>query len=61
MGKIFGDKKVNFLGLHNTMTVSWPTNEVFKICELGKNLFQFVFSNQEDLRRVADGRAWTFD
>lgn len=59
--KIFGDKKANFVGLWNTMTAIWPTKEMFKIRELGKNLFQFVFSNQEDLHRVAVGKVWTFD
>lgn len=34
VGKIYGDKKVNFAGLCNTMTTIWPTKEVFKIREL---------------------------
>lgn len=61
VGKIFGDRKVNFVGLKNTMTAIGPTKEVFQTRELGKNLFQFVFKNQEDLRRVATGKVWTFD
>lgn len=43
VGKIYGDKRVNFVGLRNTMLVIWPTKEPFKVRELGVNLFQFVF------------------
>lgn len=49
------------MGLCNTMIAIWPTKEAFKIRELGKNLFQFVFSNMEDLRQAVNGRVWTFD
>lgn len=38
VGKIYGDKKVNFVGLHNTMTTIWTTKgdgkEPFSVCFL---------------------------
>lgn len=43
------------------MTAIWLVNEPFKIHELGFHLFQFVFSSQEDLRRVLTEKVWTFD
>lgn len=49
------------MGLKSTMAAIWPTKEVFKIRELDRNLFQFVFSNQEDLRRVVNGKVWISD
>lgn len=61
VGKIYGEKRINFVGLRNTMTTIWPAKEPFKVRELGTNLFQFVFSNQEDMRRVINGKTWTFD
>lgn len=60
VGKIFGDKWVNFVGLRNTMTFIWPLKSTVKIWELGINLFQFVFTILEDMRRVVNGRVWTF-
>lgn len=61
VGKIFGEKRINFVGLRNTMTAIWPTKEPIKVRELGFNLFQFVFNTLEDLRRVVRGKVWTFD
>lgn len=60
-GRIYGDKQVNFVGFRNTMTAIWPVKEPFKLRELGRNLFQIVFSSQEDLKRILNGKAWTFD
>lgn len=61
VGKIFGEKRVNFVGLRNTMTSIWPLKSTVKIRELGINLFQFVFANLEDMKRVVNGRVWTFN
>lgn len=59
--KIYGEKRVSFVGSRNTITAIWLTKEPFKVKELGFNLFQFVFSNQEDKKKVAQGKAWTFE
>lgn len=61
VGKFFGDKRVNFVGLRNTLTSIWPLKSTVKIRELGINLFQFVFANLEDMKRVVNGRVWTFN
>lgn len=61
VGKIFGEKRVNFVGLRNTMNSIWTNKSPIKIHELDTNLFQFVFSNQEDMQRVVNGRVWTFN
>lgn len=49
IGKIFGDKQVNFVGLRSTLSSIWSTSGPFKIRELGINLFQFVFANTQDM------------
>lgn len=61
IGKVFGDKQVNFVGLRNTLTSIWSTIGPFKIRELGTNLFHFVFTNTQDQQKVLHGTAWTFD
>lgn len=43
------------------MTAIWLTKEPFKVKGLGFNLFQFVFSNQEDKKKVAQWKVWTVD
>lgn len=57
IGRIYGDKAVNFTGLRNTLTSIWSSTDSFKIRELGPNLYQFVFSNQQDKTRILNGRA----
>lgn len=39
----------------------WAGTEPEKIREMGINLYQFVFANQEEKLRVLNGKAWTFD
>lgn len=60
-GMFYEEKRVNLLGFRNTMIAIWLVKEDFKLRELGSNLFQIVFSNQEDLKRVLNGKAWTYD
>lgn len=61
IGKIFGDKVVNYAGLKNTMSLLWSTADLVKIREMGVNLFQFVFANQTDMMRILKRKNWTFD
>lgn len=61
VGEIYDEKRVSFIGLRNTMTTIWLTKELFNVRELEANLFQFAFSNQEDKKKVANGKVWAFD
>ncbi|KAK6140965.1 hypothetical protein DH2020_025293 [Rehmannia glutinosa] len=61
IGRLFGDKKVNFAGFRSTVTAIWQTKESFTVREIGVNLFQFIFSSQEDKIRVLNGKTWSFE
>ncbi|KAK6136615.1 hypothetical protein DH2020_029648 [Rehmannia glutinosa] len=61
LGKSFGSKKINFAGLRNTLLNIWQTRDPLTVREIGNNLFQFIFQNQEDKNRVLKGKTWTFD
>ncbi|KAK6160207.1 hypothetical protein DH2020_003588 [Rehmannia glutinosa] len=61
VGKIFGTKKVNFIGLKSTLISIWQTREAFAVQEIGENAFQFVFRNTEDKDKVLTGKPWSFD
>ncbi|KAK6119554.1 hypothetical protein DH2020_046721 [Rehmannia glutinosa] len=61
IGKNFGEKRVNFTGIKNTTSSIWQTKEGFIVREIGTNLFQFVFSSQEDKNKVLNGKTWSFD
>lgn len=62
IGKVYDEKIVNFTGLKNTLTTLWSSSGAFKIRELGVNMFQFVFfANRQDMMKVLNGKAWTFD
>lgn len=60
-GKVHGYRKANFAGLKNTLSSIWPISDPFILRELGFNLFQFVFTNQEDKHKVLNGKRWSFD
>lgn len=59
--KIHAAKVANFTSFRNTLSVMWSSVGSFKIRELGVNLYQFVFANQEDKQRILNGKAWAFD
>ncbi|KAK6121118.1 hypothetical protein DH2020_045144 [Rehmannia glutinosa] len=61
IGRIFGTKKVNFMGIKNTTASIWQTKESFSVREIGVNLYQFVFFSEEDKIRVLKGKTWSFD
>lgn len=59
--KKFWGKITNFTGLRNTLNKIWNTTKPFKIRELSKNLFQFVFELEEDKQKIYNGRPRVFD
>ncbi|KAK6146590.1 hypothetical protein DH2020_020459 [Rehmannia glutinosa] len=59
--KIHGSKKANFLGLKNTLRSTWVTRAPFQVRELGFNLYQFVFKEEDDKDKVLNSKVWTFD
>lgn len=61
MGKIFGDNAANFTDLKQTMTQLWCPEGDLRVIEIGSKMFQFIFSNEKERRRVLERRLWTFD
>lgn len=61
IGKVYGEKITNFTGLKNTLSALWSFIGPLEIRELGVNQYQFVFSSQDDKRRILNGKTWTFD
>lgn len=61
VGKIYGRKEVNFTGLKNTMAVLWCRTGSLKAIEMKRGIFQFVFSEDEDRKRVLERRPWSFE
>lgn len=61
LGKIWGNKAVNFTGIRNTLSQLWCHKGELKVVELSYNFFQFIFSNKEEKERVLLKRPWIFD
>ncbi|KAL3530648.1 hypothetical protein ACH5RR_009970 [Cinchona calisaya] len=61
IGKVIGEKLINFVGMKNFVNQVWGYPRNLKIFELGPNLFQFSFKNKEEMTRVFNGRPWIID
>lgn len=54
VGKIYRENAVNFIGLKQTMRKLWCAEGSLKVIELKSKLFQFVFSHENEMRRVLE-------
>lgn len=61
IGRIFGEKKANFIGVRNTVTKLWQHKGLCKVVALLPNVFQFIFQQAEDREAVLRVRPWLFD
>lgn len=61
LGRVWGNKTANFIGLRNTLTPLWCHKGEMQIVELSANFFQFIFSSREEKDRVLMKRPWIFD
>lgn len=61
IGKIFGEKKANFVGVKGAMTKLWQSKGLCRVVALDQNVFQFIFGKAEDRDQVLSGRPWLFD
>ncbi|CAI9117559.1 OLC1v1018964C1 [Oldenlandia corymbosa var. corymbosa] len=48
VGKVFGEKKVNFFGVKNAMEKSWKQKGLIEVETLQANTFQFVFASESE-------------
>lgn len=61
IGKIFGDKRANLVGVRNTMMKLWQHRGLCKVNALDSNVFQFVFKDALDRDGILQGRPWMFE
>ncbi|XP_027061100.1 uncharacterized protein [Coffea arabica] len=61
VGKIVGEKIVNFVGVKNFANLAWGYPRGMVVMVLGPNMFQFIIPSTDDRERILDGGPWIFD
>lgn len=61
IGRVFGEKKANLVGVKSTMMKIWQHRGLYKVVALDQNVFQFVFKEEGDREGIMQGRPWHFD
>lgn len=55
IGRVFGEKKSNFLVMNNSMMKLWQYKGLNKVVSLNQNTFQFIFSKEENQEGIMKG------
>lgn len=61
IGKIFGEKKTNFMGMRNAIMKIWHHKGLCKVVALIFNVYQFIFTSIAERDEILHGRPWFFD
>lgn len=61
IGKVFGDKKANIVGISSTMMKLWGRNGLCKVVMLDQNIYQFIFKEASARSGILQGRPWIFE
>lgn len=61
VGRIWGEYAVNYTGLKQTLAKLWCEEWEMKIFEMKNKMYQFIFTKDEEMRRVLEKWPWTFD
>ncbi|CAI9098987.1 OLC1v1035730C1 [Oldenlandia corymbosa var. corymbosa] len=61
VGKIFGERKMNFYGVKNAMERPWRQRGLMGVEKIQTNTFQFIFTRSEDREAILRQRPWSFD
>ncbi|KAL3531307.1 hypothetical protein ACH5RR_010629 [Cinchona calisaya] len=61
IGKIIGEKIGNFVGVENFFNQVWSFPKNLRIVEIGANLSQFHFDNENELKKALLGGPWVLD
>lgn len=61
IGKVFGEKRTNFIGMRNIKMKLWYHRVLCKVISLDLNVYQFVFNSAEEREGILQGRLWFFD
>lgn len=52
IGKVYGEKRANFLGIKSSMLKLWQNRGISKVVALPQGLFQFVFNKEADRESI---------
>jgi hypothetical protein len=61
IGKVWTEKNVNKEAFKSVFSTIWRTVGAVKFKELRDNIWLFEFADENDKRRVMEGRPWSFD
>ncbi|XP_027178169.1 uncharacterized protein LOC113777336 [Coffea eugenioides] len=61
VGKIKGEKVINFVGVKNFVTLAWGYPKGLRVVEVGVNTFQFFMANVKDRERICTRGPWVID
>ena len=61
VGRIIGEKVANYTGVKNFSNNVWGYPRNMKVTELGPNIFQFNFEEEQDRDKALRGRPWVLD
>ncbi|CAA0810987.1 Unknown protein, partial [Striga hermonthica] len=60
-GKVIGNRKASLLGVKRAMSAIWRLHQRLEVRELETNFFQFIFSSEDDRKRVMAGHSWLLE
>ena len=52
VGKVMGEKIINYVGVRNFVTVAWGYPKGLRVVEVGVNTFQFFIPSEKDRERI---------
>nr|XP_027123791.1 uncharacterized protein LOC113740376 [Coffea arabica] len=61
VGKIMGEKIINFVGVKIFVTLAWGYPKGLRVVEVGVNTFQFLLPSEKDRERISKGGPWIID
>ena len=61
VGRFCTDRGINYNSMQNRMADLWRLWKGITIKDIGDSLFLFLFYHIVDLRRILEGRPWSFD
>ncbi|CAA0829202.1 Unknown protein [Striga hermonthica] len=61
VGIVIGNRRVALSGVRRAMTAIWRIQQPMEVREISSNFFQFIFEDEEDMRKVKAGNNWIFE
>lgn len=61
VGKFMTERNINFQAMQNLLASLWRPKDGMEIHDPGRYCYSFVFYHIMDLRKVIEGRPWSFE